>query len=989
MSDHSSAELGMLTLSEAERIDRVCDRFEAAWRAGEWPCIEAYLDAVAATNQGVLLRELLELEIELRLEAGEHPTASEYKVRFAEQAKVVDECFARDRVSGEVRPTLVLRAVEPNVSTADQATAHVSTRDIDPGRADELREMDGALGRIVGDYHILERIGRGGMGVVYRALQRSARRIVALKLIKADWSGATTLADHRDAEIRFLNEAQAHARLEHDHIVPVYDVGHADGLLFFSMRLIKGRSLSQILRSDGPLPPRRAAYYMEAIARAIQYAHDHKILHRDPKPSNVMVDEHDRPYLIDLGLAKCLEETDYTTVTGKPLGTAEFMSPEQARGDKEIGFASDVYGLGATLFALLTGRPPFTGPSMSVVLRKVIDEEPVWPRARDKSVGPELKGICLKCLEKDAAKRFRSAGELAEVLNKYLNYEDTGITAPGLATRLRKWIRRNPWRAAAAGIAIMAAAAVTWLGAWGASRDRALGETLVYRLLVVPFSDVPATIDQMAGHRGWIDPLLHRLKQNGPATYDFRTRIALALLPSEPERAPELVDRLLAAGPDEHKVIREALRGVWPTVAPRLVRIVHDLQSDPTRRSRAAAALIALDGNALPANRKGSSSASAFAAPAWSLLRFSPVPDARTDLLDWLVHSRVDLSVLADRFEREPDVSIRRILLQAIGGLGEGRPPAGASAALADRLATMYRDDPDPGIHSSAAYALRRWGQAARVKAIDDELAGKPRGGKGWYVNSIKMTMVVLDTRTDSGQDLRDDQMRPYRFAIASTETTLGQLRPFDPQHADKRAAQGALPETNPDAPADVISYYEAARFCNWLSEHEGIPKSEWCYEPETGVGVLTLAPDYLSLRGYRLPTVPEWEFAARGGTVTDRYFGESEKQMGDYAWAKENTRVHSEPVGRLRPNDFGLFDVIGNVMEWCYNPDPPHDENCDCKAKEGKKCEKVRLQSLKGGTYSQMFRIQGVLNKNRVFNGFPPHLARVDAGFRVVKREP
>ena len=201
------------------------------------------------------------------------------------------------------------------------------------------------------------------------------------------------------------------------------------------MRLINGRSLGQMVLSDGPLAPRRAAYYIEAIARAIQYAHDHQVVHRDVKPGNILVGENDRPYLIDLGLAKSLEATDYTTLTGKALGTAEYMSPEQARGDDDIGFPTDVYGLGATLFTLLTGRPPFSGPGPLVVLRKVIDEEPVWPRERDKPVGPELKAICLKCLEKNPANRFASAGELAVVLKKYLMYEPTGVTRP------RPWVR--------------------------------------------------------------------------------------------------------------------------------------------------------------------------------------------------------------------------------------------------------------------------------------------------------------------------------------------------------------------------------------------------------------------------------------------------------------------------------------------------------------------------------------------------------------------
>ena len=175
------------------------------------------------------------------------------------------------------------------------------------------------------------------MGVVYRALQSDARRLVALKLIKSEWWGDSTQPSDRRAESRFRNEAQALAQLEHDHIVPIYDVGHAEGVVYFSMRLIEGQTLGRMVREGGPLDPRRAAAYIEPIARAVQYAHDRGILHRDLKPSNIMVDREDRPYLIDLGLCKSLEATDATSLVGRPMGTAEYMSPEQARGDRQVG----------------------------------------------------------------------------------------------------------------------------------------------------------------------------------------------------------------------------------------------------------------------------------------------------------------------------------------------------------------------------------------------------------------------------------------------------------------------------------------------------------------------------------------------------------------------------------------------------------------------------------------------------------------------------
>jgi formylglycine-generating enzyme required for sulfatase activity len=985
MSEHSPPEHAALSLSEVESIDRICDRFEAAWRADEWPCIEGYLDAVSEPGRTVLLRELLELEVELRLETGERPTVGEYRLRFAERVEVVDDVFRQERESGAVRPTFSEKALEARVSNVDAATSHASTVGWDPERVDDLPEVDGALGRIVGDYQILERIGSGGMGIVYRALHRSARRIVALKLIKADWWGESTVASHREAEQRFRNEAQHHARLEHENIVPVYDVGHADGVLFFSMRLIKGRSLAQMLRSDGPFAPRMAAYHVEAIARAIQYAHDQKVLHRDLKPSNVMVDEHGRPQLIDLGLAKSLEVTEYTTLTGKPLGTPEYMSPEQARGQKEVGFATDVYGLGATLFALLTARPPFTGSSPTAVLRKVIDDEPAWPRERDKPVGRELKAICLKCLEKDPHKRFRSAGALAVALNQYLNGDPIPDIPPSRPwTSAVKWARRQPWRAVAAGVTIVAALAVGSCWAWTTHHARVMADGFVTDLQTIPLSDLRRKIDEMASYRGWVSPRLHELLRSGPADPAFRARLALSLLPSEPGWTNELTERLLACGPEEHRVIREALRSHWPDVAAKLREVFDDPRSDPARRVRAAAALIAMD------DPKASSAP--LAGPAWLQLGWAENPELRTELLDWLVRSKVDPAILADRFEWEPDPSIRRMLLQGLGGLGKGLPPAGVSEAYRTQLLTLYVDDPDPGIHSSLAYLLRRWGQKDAVKKIDAELAGKPRGGRGWYVNSLLQTMVLLGGPADARWVPREPERIPYRFGIATTETTLRDFWAFDEEHAARRLLYVPRQATDTDAPADVLSFFDAARYCNWLSAKEGIPENQWCYIPgeDEDEEIWLLAPDYLSRRGYRLPTLEEFEYAARAGTTTDRYFGQSEAIVADYAWYQGNTHAHPEPVGQLRPNDFGLFDVIGNLMEWCYNPDPPHEKDCDCGATSGADCQKLRYESLLGAYFGHNNQNQTLRSRGDWFQrAVLPNSHLFHAGFRVVKVEP
>jgi serine/threonine protein kinase len=292
--------------------------------------------------------------------------------------------------------------------------------------------------REFGDYDLLAEIARGGMGVVYRARQKGLNRVVALKMILAG-----RLAGQDDLK-RFRTEAEAAARLQHPNIVQVHEVGEVDGQYFFSMEFIEGPSLAQKLAA-GLLPSRVAARYVQLIARAVHYAHGKSILHRDLKPSNILLDADDQPHITDFGLAKKLGPGACgQTQSGAVMGTPSYMSPEQASGKtRELGPGCDVYGLGAVLYELLTGRPPFRSETPLDTIRHVLDREPVPPRLLNPKVDRDLETICLKCLEKDPRHRYPSAAALAEDLEHYQNGEAIGARSFNVFERLLTTLERS------------------------------------------------------------------------------------------------------------------------------------------------------------------------------------------------------------------------------------------------------------------------------------------------------------------------------------------------------------------------------------------------------------------------------------------------------------------------------------------------------------------------------------------------------------------
>jgi tRNA A-37 threonylcarbamoyl transferase component Bud32 len=366
---------------------------------------------------------------------GSHPDPLDAVI--AEYVQQVEAGAVPDREAFLARhPDLAdrLRAFLADFDRLDRQAAELRLSN-DPERTTGASGETGEPPRVryFGDYELLEEIARGGMGIVYKARQSSLNRIVALKMILRG-----ELATPLD-EARFRVEAEAAAGLDHPHIVPIYEVGEHEGQQYYSMRFVEGTSLARWPRGD----LRAAARLLATVARAVHYAHQRGILHRDLKPANVLIDGQGQPHLTDFGLAKRVQQEGSLSPSGAVVGTPSYMAPEQAAGSRSGGGATtraDVYSLGAILYELLTGRPPFKAETPLETLLLVLEREPERPRSLNGVVDLDLETICLKCLQKEAGKRYGSA----EDLERWLRGEPILARRVGPLGRLRRWCRRNP-----------------------------------------------------------------------------------------------------------------------------------------------------------------------------------------------------------------------------------------------------------------------------------------------------------------------------------------------------------------------------------------------------------------------------------------------------------------------------------------------------------------------------------------------------------------
>jgi hypothetical protein len=453
--NQSQPTLNQLSPPDMLLVEHRCRQFEKAWQSSrERPRFEEFLTGVADTVRPVLLVELILLELDYRRQHGEIPVLWEFLSRWPGDEAVIRKVFAQ--------------AEAKSLPTHMQPHGPVLSVDFEDNRT----SFPG--------YELLEELGRGGMGVVYKARHLGLDRIVALKVVRK--------GSHSEGLQRFLREAQALAALQHPNVVQVFDSGEHQDLPFCVMEYVEGGSLAQRL-NEGPLPAKDAARLVEQIAHGIQAVHEKGIIHRDLKPGNILLqmrfttenteNTEKKPKVTDFGLAKRIESESGLTHSGAVMGTPSYMAPEQAEGlVHDIGSATDVYGLGAILYECLTGRPPFRAANIFETLVQVRSQEPVAVRHLQPKCPRDLETICHKCLRKEANRRYRTVAALADDLQRFLTGRAIRARPVGLLQRAVKWARRRPTAASLTGLLVaLTFSGVIW--GWQWHRQQSLADQAV------------------------------------------------------------------------------------------------------------------------------------------------------------------------------------------------------------------------------------------------------------------------------------------------------------------------------------------------------------------------------------------------------------------------------------------------------------------------------------------------------------------------------
>jgi serine/threonine protein kinase len=783
-----------------------------------------------------------------------------------------------------------------------------------PPYADEHRRgVGGESTRMnhISKFEVLGEIGRGGFGTVLLVRDPDLGRERALKVPNLE-----TL-DSPGALARFLGEARLAARIDHPNVVRVYEAETAGALPYIVMEYCPGGSLGRWLTARSKpdhLPQRWVAALVAEIAEGVHQAHLAGLIHRDIKPGNVLLerigheDEHDlprfRPKIADFGLAKAFEQDGIgrsMTVSGSPVGTWAYMSPEQARGGKDILATTDVYATGAILYELLTGERLYGNLSQTELLGRLLDPAASpSPRALRNDLHRDLETICLKCLEKRPGDRYQNPSELTNDLRRFLAGLPILARPAPLWKRCLAQLKRHLVRSALTGLALTSVIAGTF--AWSQFRDmkrQGEVEVLLNNLESATVAQFPELIPRIDPTDARVVNRLNSLFVVG--TQRQKLAAALVLAKVRTDYRDYSYDQLLRAEPREIAPLTHCLRERILDLPSRLSIDANTASTPGTseslaeahdrRRAAAAAALLALD-----EGDRG-----------WSLLRFSPNPQARSFLIHLLGPSGFDPRRIVDRLIIEPEISIRRALIQSLGELPDLVSDDRLRRRVISVLVDIYRHDSDSGVHGSAKWLMLHLGLETEINEIDRSLAGKVDRGSQctWRISPHLLTLVTIDSPTL-------DRI----IEVSDIEVTVDLFKKFRHDHPYVvEISRGG------NSPMNSVNYCEAAQFCNWLSREEQIAEAEFCYRPEATERELWIPVEgHRDRYGFRLLTDQEFEVACRAGTKSTRYFGDSTSLLARYARYDQKNGMWASPVARYKPNDLGLFDMLGNAYETCQS---------------------------------------------------------------------